>query len=238
MVAIGIIAVLLAIAVPAMTGMLRTRKIESTKATMQTLETAIEFFADEDPLAGGATIECGGVPMPSTTLFGPYPPTPSAFLSNQSGCEKTSPRDDALNQDKMFSILDAYFGAELDDTDFSTGRHATIESLVFFLRRYSSSARDIIDGLPDAVRKDTDSASDLVVISGAPIELPEILDAWGRPIAYNVDTKFIFDSNLNETGRKHQWELRSAGEDNNFDPQFTDREGSDDVVLRGEWKER
>ncbi len=257
MVAIGIIAILLGIAIPAIIGVLKSRRVDATLSTLQTLETAIDMFAKDDPLGGGASIECpaDSTIVNSSALYGDFPPTPTQrlhYVNNPSPICATTTMDPNDNENTILKfefILEGFFDnefASLEDpsrNQVPSKSHSSIECLIFFLRRYSTQARDIIDRMPDTVVKNTDAfvmvgnnrVYEELQIGTEAVTLDEVVDAWGRPVAYHVETGFIFDSEGNVTGSRHRWELRSAGEDEQFAPEFSPEDASDDVVVRSEW---
>ena len=87
MVVVGIIGLLVALAIPAATGLLRSNKVKQTLATMEVLEGAIERYAKERPFqADNSTLRMIGTEYYHyRNIFGPYPPSPtSAFAPNPS----------------------------------------------------------------------------------------------------------------------------------------------------------
>jgi type II secretory pathway pseudopilin PulG len=245
MVVIGILALLLAITVPALTGILGTSTAKQTRATMETLRTAIETYAEDRPMQDQGTVLRDVDPTADETyqryrnLFGPYPPAPTAAFAHDGAVlddflvtEEDDPRTIAKFIRLIKVAMGPFWWKQPPAMTPTNSDYATSECLVLFLQSASPEAALIIDGLPEQVRanKDRDFAFD---DQQAPYEqwqqgaetsrdLPEVLDGWGQPIRYGIKPT---------RSGAYMWELRSAGLDQKFADMFTPSSVSDDVVL-------
>jgi len=131
-----------------------------------------------------------------------------------------------------------------------TENYPSIECLIFALRQFSPSARDIIDRLPSSILTNLDKDfayhDTMPVVSGGldgsyqngeeQATLFEVLDAWKQPLRYAIREP-IRDPNATDPGAPPiaplRWELRSAGQNGEFSPPFTEESQSDDVIVQG-----
>lgn len=251
MVVIGILAILLAIAVPTSTALLDSNRAKQTLATMKVLELAIQEYADAAPITGGpklaASPDCWYV-----HLFGTYPPSPtSAFAHNYSnladvvgGGSRVPTTDEEASEtfSKMLRLVNAYLGDETVAPEWKHGsripmtqeKQASIETLYLFISVFSPGGKQALSQLPgqcvtnedqDLVFEDANSDSSFSTSEKA-FDLFEVRDAWKQPLRYAVRSPGgdTFPA---------RWELRSAGPDGLFSTPFTPKDKSDDVVLRG-----
>jgi len=236
MVVIGILVILMAIAIPAATGLLESQRAKQTLATMDVLRCAIEQFAEEARI----TSKIGGV-TPYSNVFGRYPPSPTVDLTGGRGAF-TAGTDQATRMkfDQLVRELTFYDGglyppptATLEDLDSS------IECLVLFVNTFSTRAKQTLQNVQatamtnadkDLVYKDVNASGSYDVNIDEAVDLFEVRDAWKRPIRYAVLSPKMRNNDVIFPAR---WELRSAGRDGQFAPPFTSAEDSDDVILRG-----
>jgi type II secretory pathway pseudopilin PulG len=130
-----------------------------------------------------------------------------------------------------------------------TEHYASIECLVYALRKFSPGAQAIIDKLPSSLLTNLDKDFTFHDVpppgstdpcgngqydpgweSKSQDTLFEIVDAWKRPIRYAIRERW---QPTPTSGFTFKWELRSAGEDGIFSPPFTPAVQSDDVILQG-----
>ncbi len=229
-VVIGILGLLAAIMIPSLAGVMSGSKAKQTLLTMRALETAIDAFASDNSLGGGTPIECDGDVYPVRDLFGLLPPSPTADftagIGGSSACEATAENDvDSLGKFQL--LIEKFIDPAATKSAANGEDHLSIECLVLFMNRFSPRARGILDKLGSAT-KNLDARpgipDDVIVLPGNElIDLPEVVDGWGRPLRYAVMRMFSGGFN---------WELRSAGKDGIFSPGFSDDPSSDDVILR------
>jgi type II secretory pathway pseudopilin PulG len=231
MVVVGIILLLMGIAIPVSSGVLKHSQAKATEATLETVKNAIEVFASEKPLHGhGFVFDPASGPGDTWggncyELFGPLPPSPVAWLSHKSagrlsGLAPSFPETNPLvnknapcptdTGDKFKAILEYY----IESSTYTTGdadsreRYATSECLLIFLRTYSPQARAIVAKLGKAL---TNEDRDTIVRNNQAEELFELRDTWGNPVRYTVHYmgKVV-------GAKLYRWELRSAGADGKF----------------------
>ncbi len=145
--------------------------------------------------------------------------------------------------------------------DYSAIDYRSIEALYLYITELCPEGKDILKKVPLG-NKDTCSGAacpDAVIFGlkdpnvmptealpmndarARVVDLNEVLDAWGRPLRYQVRPYRSMVEGEDDSGpvtsavpNAWQWELRSAGADEQFSPMFSDEPQSDDVVLRGQ----
>lgn len=242
MVVVGIIAILLAIAIPVSSALINNQRGKSTLSTMQTIETAIAAYTSERPLAGETTQFATNNPYTQyKLLFGPLPPSPTASFTIEAKKAVPSSPDPARTPAgydsydpatlKKFSALvwvavEKPMGIPANNaitlTKAQVGDYVDIECCVLFLQTFSPAAKGILNGLSPKLFANQDTDGIEVVpdpstnFSTQRYEFPEIRDAWDRPLRYSVQVP------LTEDGQSipRRWELRSAGGDGAFAPTY------------------
>ncbi len=138
--------------------------------------------------------------------------------------------------------------------------YSSIECLWFALKTACTSSEKILDRLPPSAiaNLDKDFAYFDANANGTydpavggvpnedapgrrPVDLMEVLDAWKKPLRYAIREAVYDSTNPRCAGCLNQecsviglkWELRSAGDDEEFSLPFTDADQSDDVILQG-----
>lgn len=253
-VVVAIIGLLLAIAVPASVGLVNSQKAKATKATMQTLELAINSFASEKPISDDWYV----------ARYGSFPPSPATsvvLLASDPAFSKAGPTGstngeyrfaaDPGTKSKFEALVRGYLvppgnvstwhyndNSSWYETDYpDTDRYLDIETLVLFLRQLSPQARQSLDRMQknttnkDGDRIAWDADGDNSTPEVKTTDLFEVNDAWGNALRYTVQSPVV---NSKGMALKIRWELRSAGPDGKFSSTFLALPGPDGAFANEE----
>jgi len=259
-VVVGIIGLLLTIAVSVSSAVWKNSKSRATKMTLETVKSAIDAFAQQDPLRNKhVQFDPTASNNFSKCLFGPFPPSPQGSVtpkatndSDDSPFNRSAPEDDPKTnptglkdnktRDKFIGggmlggpgILAQYLGKEHVGPGLSPDPNSAASyatsECLILFLRTFSPQAKAI--LDRLGKSLTNEDQDSVRdVGGANVEpLYELRDAWGQAVQYNFWRTPVIG------GTQFTWELRSAGEDGKFATPFSDPANSDDIVVSGSLK--